>query len=765
MANAVEENREAGFDMRQAIEGSDFIKAESLVSQALQTASADSQWLYAAMAEIRNGQQDYDAAQEFAEHALELDPELTEGRFQLACALLGKHALDQAGALFSELESSYADDARFCAQMARFHLWIYDRAKASAYAEKACRAKPDNSEYHALKAELLLIDRKFAEAATIARRAIKLNKRNAQAWRMLIRSILASSKKGESDKALRKIGKTIPLPHILETELAEWYITQRRFPEAEKRLREIVSQHPDYAPAYQAFVNLYFKTEQWPKAVEYGYKALGFDPYSLSVWRKIGLALAKNDEEHLAMGWLHKALLADPEDMLVGTMYANALHKMREYEAAYDLFRQILAQKPDSPQVMHLYAVLLMDMERNEEAIEVITRARELASDDYNIQMNLATAYVYAGKFTEAREIYKRIMQRKPEFSEAFLYYSEITPMAEDNELADVIVQHEQHTSDVKQKEEYNFALAKIFEDKQDYHRSFQHLSRACSLHKQRYGYNEAANLQGIQLIKSIFKEDFMRRFEGCGNASTQPYFVLGMPRSGTTLVEQILSSHPDVVGGGELTVMDSIVRDHAAMMDMPMVHSLEKITCDQIADLALEYLQMTASMGAADKHLVNKLPHNFLYIGLIALMFPNAKIICLKRNPMAICFSCYKKRFVKGHDYSFDLKDLGRYYLAYEDLMRHWYRLLPGRIYTADYEKLTGDFESETRKLIDYCGLEWNDACLTFHKNKRAVRTASQAQVRNPIYRKAVAFWQHFETELKPLSDIIMSGEAEIPR
>jgi hypothetical protein len=177
---------------------------------------------------------------------------------------------------------------------------------------------------------------------------------------------------------------------------------------------------------------------------------------------------------------------------------------------------------------------------------------------------------------------------------------------------------------------------------------------------------------------------------------------------------------------------------------------------------MANEYLTMTASMGAEASHLVNKLPHNFLYLGLISLMFPNAKIIHLKRDPMAICFSCYKKRFVHGHEYSFDLQDLGNYYLGYQDLMNHWYSVLPGRIYTVEYEKLTSDFETETRRLIDHCGLEWDDACLQFHKSKRAVRTASLSQVRKPIYTKAVSFWRNYEQQLKPLADILQAAEAE---
>ncbi len=758
MANVVGEVQAADFDIRRAIEAGDYGQVERHLAEAMQSAP-ESAALYATLAEIRNGQEDFDEAQACALKALELDPGLVEGKFQLGSALLSKQDVGAAQNLLEEIGDRLSGDPRFLAQMARLSVCRYDIEQAAAYAAEAVRLQPDNSRYQALKAEMMLIRKQFTEAANIARRAIKLDADNMDGWAILIRAILASSKKGESDKELRRIRKSIPQPQLLDVEIAEYLITRGRLAEADKILQETLAAYPRFARAYQAQTSLYSRTAQWDRAIEAGYKALGFAPYSLSTWRKIGIALAENEEYFVAMGWLHKALMADPEDIMVGTQYARSLHQLREYEAAEDLYRQIILEQPDKPTILHLYALLLMDMERHKEAVELIQRAHELARKDYRIRMNLAMAYGNAGDFEAARAIYRDIMSAKPEISEAFLYYTDITSMADDGEMADVLIRREANALEQRQKEEYNFALAKIFEDKHEFAKSFDHLSRACSLHKQRAGYNEEANLQGLQLVRDIFTADFLDRFSSCGSDSKRPYFVLGMPRSGTTLVEQILSSHPDVTGGGELTVMDSILRNHAAKRDKPMVHSLVDLDCADVSEMANEYLTMTASIGADAKHLVNKFPHNFLHIGLLMLMFPNARIVHLKRHPMATCFSCYKKRFAHGHDYSFDLEDLGRYYLAYEELMRHWDRVLPGKVYTVEYERLTSDFENEARKLIAYCGLEWDDACLTFHKNKRAVRTASLSQIRKPIYGDAVSFWRNFEEQLKPLADIVMAG------
>jgi hypothetical protein len=206
---------------------------------------------------------------------------------------------------------------------------------------------------------------------------------------------------------------------------------------------------------------------------------------------------------------------------------------------------------------------------------------------------------------------------------------------------------------------------------------------------------------------------------------------------------------------------MDAVLRDHAAVTEGGKISSLAQLTCQHLPEMADTYLSLIAPIGREDQRVVDKMPTNFFYIGLIVLMFPNARIIHVKRHPMATCLSCYKQQFTEGHNYSYDLEDLGRHYLAYLDLMEHWRQVLPGRVFEVEYEALTSDFEPQARRLIDYCGLEWDDACLKFHENKRAVRTASLAQVRKPIYTSSVSFWQNYERQLKPLYDILHEGGA----
>ena len=761
MGNSAVLNHNPGRTIRQFLENKQYSEAERCINDGILAGGMDLPFMYASLAEIRNAQEDFDAAEELAEKSLSLAQDNTEATFQLANACFGKNEIQRAESLFSRIDLEKNTDARFLAQLSRICLSRHDSAQALDHAARASGLNPRNPEYHVLTAEVLLAEKQPSKksirlAIEAAQKAIKLDRKDVGAWRMLIRATLKTGSQKEFKKVLLAARKALPGSPVPDTEVADFLVDNRRYQEAEEALLKTVRAAPDYALAYQVLGDLYIGTQQWAKAVDMAYKALGFSPYSLRTWKLAGTALVRNEEFNLAMGWLHKVLVADPEDVLVATMLAHVLHKLREFDAAYDLYQQLLTGTQDKPSILQSYGVLLIDMERNVEAIEALKRAHELDSENVIIQMNLATALTNAGEFDAARDIYRNLMAQSPEVSEAFLHYTAITKMDKDDRLATTIIDRIDDTVDDKHKENLNYSLAKIYEDQQDFDTSFRYLSRAGALHKRRLGYNEQANLNGFHLVKSIFSKEFIESLENCGSESRKPIFVLGMPRSGTTLVEQILSSHPKIIGGGELTFMNSVLHNHAAMTETRVVGSLSSLTCEQVLVLADDYLSRIAPIGPEDMYVVDKMPHNFMYIGLIGLMFPNARIIHMKRNPMATCLSCLKQRFTEGHEYSFDLQDLGRYYLAYLDLMSHWNEVLPGKIFHVQYETLTSDLEQQARKMIDYCGLEWNQACLDFHKNRRAVRTASLAQVRKPIYTDSVNFWRNYQEQLKPLSDIL---------
>jgi hypothetical protein len=261
--------------------------------------------------------------------------------------------------------------------------------------------------------------------------------------------------------------------------------------------------------------------------------------------------------------------------------------------------------------------------------------------------------------------------------------------------------------------------------------------------------------------IRAIFSADLMARRSGIGCASSVPVFVIGMPRSGTTLVEQILASHSKVFGAGELPDLSNAVARLRVQDGHAFPEIVPLLSDRQLRQIGENYAASISSLAPAAERITDKMPLNFFFAGLISLALPNARIIHVRRDPVDTCFSCFSTLFTGEHRVAYELSELGRYYRAYENLMEHWRRVLPaGAMIEVQYEKVVADLEGEARRLIAHCGLEWEDACLAFDRTERAVRTASVAQVRRPIYRSSVGRWQRYQLHLRPLLDALGSNQ-----
>ena len=294
-----------------------------------------------------------------------------------------------------------------------------------------------------------------------------------------------------------------------------------------------------------------------------------------------------------------------------------------------------------------------------------------------------------------------------------------------------------------------HFALAKAYDDLGSHERSFRHLQEGNARKRRLIAYDEAATIGQLVRIKHCFDADTMRRLGGAGNSSDLPIFIVGMPRSGTTLVEQILASHPEVYGAGELYDLDRITRDLASGFP-EIVADMSATQIDQLGTTYLAGLKIEKKTG---RRVTDKMTWNYRFLGLIRLILPNARIIHVRRDPTDTCMSCFSKLFGANQEFSYDLEELGRYYLAYQALMDHWHAVLPEEsMLEIVYEELIADFAVQTRRIIAYCGLDWNDACLDFHRTARPVLTASAVQVRLPLYRTATEHWHPYRAFAEPL-------------
>ena len=306
----------------------------------------------------------------------------------------------------------------------------------------------------------------------------------------------------------------------------------------------------------------------------------------------------------------------------------------------------------------------------------------------------------------------------------------------------------------VEQQIELHFALGKASADLAQYERSFEHYRQGNTLKRPRIDYDETATLDMFPHIEEVFSAELIRRTEGLGDPSAVPILIVGMPRSGTTLTEQMLASHPAVHGAGELKWLNQMARQFRGRDVRGFFPEVARtLSAEQLRELGRTYVARLREQSATALRVTDKLPMNFRFAGLIHMMLPNAKIIHTRRHPLDTCLSCFTKNFGGAINYAYDLGELGRYWRAYDKMMAHWRAVLPeGVMLDVQYEDLVRDFEAQARRIVAFCGLDWDARCLAFHQTVRPVRTASVTQVRQPIYATSIERWRVYEPWLGPL-------------
>jgi tetratricopeptide (TPR) repeat protein len=374
---------------------------------------------------------------------------------------------------------------------------------------------------------------------------------------------------------------------------------------------------------------------------------------------------------------------------------------------------------------------------------------------------NMGNALKELGRLDEANSAYVEAIRLEPGLTGAHLNLADSkTFTRNDSQLAALeTLAAKTDCLSAADRIHLGFALAKAYADLKDHPRAFKHLREANAAKRATIAYDEAATFAFFDRIERTFTAAAIRTRSGGGDPSAMPIFVIGMPRSGTTLVEQILASHPMVFGAGELRALYDIVAtvhdvagntlDYPEFMSVADGTALRQIGLRYIAELR----KRAPTSERVPGRITDKMPSNYYYVGLIHLALPNAKIVHCVRDPIDTCISCFTKLFTAEQSHTYDLAELGRYYRRYQRLMAHWRRVLPaGRMLDIRYEDVVADLEGQARRLLDYCGLPWDDGCLAFHRTVRPVRTASATQVRQPIYKSAVGRWKAYEKELGPL-------------
>jgi tetratricopeptide (TPR) repeat protein len=432
-------------------------------------------------------------------------------------------------------------------------------------------------------------------------------------------------------------------------------------------------------------------------------------------------------------------------------------------------YRQALALKPDYAKAHSHLGVVLQDQGKLDDALANYRQALALKPDFAEAHNNLGHALRELGRLTEARHAYETAIELAPQKPGFYYGLAQMKRFAQgDTDLAAMEkLGLEPVSLSAEDRIQLGFALGKAYRDLGDHERSFRHLLEGNSLKRQEIVYDEAATAGLFARIREVFTPELMREKRGLGDPSPAPVFIIGMPRSGTTLIEQILASHPKVFGAGELRHITNaaakLSRPDGAPVPFP-----EAVSCmggEQLRRLGESYIAAIRALAPNAERITDKMPGNFRFAGLIHLVLPNARMIHARRDPIDTCLSCFSKLFGGNHPYCYDLAELGRYYRTYEALMAHWRKVLPPDVMLeVQYEEVTADPECQARRIVVHCGLEWEDACLLFHKNERPVRTASAVQVRQPIYRTSVGRWRPYEHLLGPLIEALRAHPAHHP-
>jgi tetratricopeptide (TPR) repeat protein len=493
-------------------------------------------------------------------------------------------------------------------------------------------------------------------------------------------------------------------------------------------------------------------------------QAIACDPRLAAAHNNLATTLAKLGRIAEAAQCFERALALDPDLVEAHVGFASALQEGGNLERAARHLRRALALKPDTVAYLAQLGSCLSQLGDTEEAMVHLRRALDLDPGSAEVHGALGMALAFQGRFEDSTAEYDKALSIRPVFPEV-LYGRVRNSKAHrtESEAARLQAFLSDATISVTDKAELHFALGQIYEDLGDYARSFEHYRQGNEMIHARLPFDREAWRSDIDALMRTFAGEFFAQRRWLGSDSRLPIFICGRPRSGTTLVEQILSAHPGVAGGGELMHFAQMAEtlQESFGLSAPYPKGAAELGSAQAAEMIRYYLGRLTREHPDSARVTDKLPGNFLRLGLIALLFPNAGFIHCRRNPVDTCLSCYFLKFQQAHPYSYRLEDLGFYYREYERLMAHWRRALPVPMLEVDYEDLVARQEKVSRRLVAHCGLDWDDRCLDFHESDRNVRTASLAQVRQPMYGTSVERWRRFEPFLGPLRAALQGIES----
>jgi len=568
---------------------------------------------------------------------------------------------------------------------------------------------------------------------------------------------------GRSEEALAAYQSAVTLNPAL---LASWRMLEKLHHSAGRATAaEFAQAQGDYLanlpPELLAVTNLIkegrlLKAEQLCRAF---LQAKGHHVEALRMLAEIGTRFNSLDEAEFL---LESALVLEPGNAGAHFDYVEVLHKRQKFAQALEQASLLREKEPDSPQIDMLYANEHLAVGNFDEALAIYQQCAAQMPEHPNIHLTLGHALKTIGQQQEAIEAYTQAYRIRPDFGDAYWSLANLKTYQFDDTQIDAMRKLEvASTTQLIDRYHLCFALGKALEDSGDYAASFSYYERGNRLKRDEVGYDWRKISAEIGLQVEHCTPALFASLEGSGSSAPDPIFILGLPRAGSTLLEQILASHSQVEGTMELpnilALAHRIDGRRRVGEEARYPANLSELTRDEMTEFGEAYIRDTAIHRKQGKpFFIDKMPNNFRHIGLIHAILPKAKIIDARRGAMGCCFSGFKQLFAEGQEFTYGLEEIGHYYRDYVGLMEHWDSVLPGKVLRVRYEDVVADLEAQVRRLLDFCGLPFEQACVNFHQTERAVRTASSEQVRQPIFKGGVDQWENFSPFLNPLRDIL---------
>lgn len=564
---------------------------------------------------------------------------------------------------------------------------------------------------------------------------VRQHPEHPEAWRVLADHLMAIGQTAEADLAYSRHVQCATRDPLLRQ--AATAMLANDIPQAERVLKSHLKMAPTDVAAIRMLAEVAVRCGQDQAAEHLLKRCLELAPNFAAARYNHAVLLHRRNQAAEALAELERLLAVDPRNPGYRNLHAVVLSHVGEVERSCALYEQLLREYPANAKVWLSYGHVLKTAGRQQDCIAA----------------------------------YRQCIAREPKLGEAYWSLANLKTFrftAED--LATMRAQlAEPRLGDVDRLN-FHFALGKAHEDAGEAAIAFEHYEQGNALQRKRLPYDQPLNRARMRRLKTLFTPEFFAARRGLGHESSAPIFILGMPRAGSTLVEQILASHSAVEGTSELPNIITLARDLRARADDAELRGyaevLARLDAPGLRELGERYLRGTQIYRKTDRpYFIDKMPNNFLHVGLIHSILPNARIIDARRHPLGCCFSNFKQLYAKGQRFSYGLADMGSYYRDYVELMTHFDAVLPGRVHRVIYEHLVEDTETEVKRLLEYCGLPFEPGCLRFFENDRPVRTASSEQVRRPIYREGVDQWRQFDPWLAPLKESLGSVLETYPK